>query len=96
MLDRTQALVKLDLPALTPWMETKAPETRYDYSDSHVCPCACFLRDRYQLWDAEVIPGLATWTGGSAEIPPEVDFVLCGMPRTYGAAVDRARALAKS
>jgi hypothetical protein len=94
MVTRTATEGPIKLDELVDWMAPQPPETEYVYSDPGRCPTALFL-EASGFHDVEVVPGKATFAGGEKEIPPEVDFVLCGMPRTFGAAVDRARALAR-
>lgn len=79
------------LEGLISWLETKPPETTYCYTDIGGCLV-------YQYFHARGIPicsmGALDWsdtTGGQHLLPPGLNAVAVGNPRTYGGALQRAR-----
>lgn len=84
------------LEGLIAWLETQPPETKYDYCDSG----ACLL---HQYFTANGVPvfcvSATNWYTDGADhyrlhiLPKKFNDVSVGRPRTFGAALSRARAL---
>lgn len=80
------------LGTLVAWLEKQPAEKTYDYTE----PCGCMLADYFTqngYSDVAVDPFAFDHSGGRTDIPGDFDVVNCEGERTYGAALDRARAL---
>jgi len=80
------------LDTLIAWLEKQPADKTYTYSE----PCGCLLADYFTqsgFSEVAVDPFAFEHSGGRTEIPADFDVVSCEGARTYGAALDRARAL---
>jgi hypothetical protein len=80
------------------WAETKPAEGRYEWAVTSDCRGGClihqYLRDngKHPCWDYKRMSCLGATPGGhSFDVDVAMEY-----PRTYGAALDRARALLAS
>jgi len=79
----------------TAWLEKQPAHEAYCYSSNEDCPTARYFT-ALGYSEVEVVPGLVSYVGGETKLPYWFDVIACNGPRTYGAALDRARALAKA
>jgi len=82
------------LSAYIGWLARQDPAQGYDYSDNRHCPGAkYFVSLGYR--DVEVVPGEVRFEGGAMALPFWLDVIGCNGERTYGAALERAQAVAR-
>ena len=86
------------LEGLIAWLKTQDPATTYLYSNPRLCLMGMYTADRGGRYDAS----LAEYIVGACRLDAEPSGlgvfyrVVTGEPRTYGAALERARKLLAS
>lgn len=86
----------LSLAGLIQWLETQNPNTHYPYSNIHDCLLSRYFRARGYRWAYCGVGGFNySWFFlpplFRASYPSVMDDVAVSSPRTYGAALERAR-----
>jgi hypothetical protein len=79
------------LDSLIAWLETKDPQKSYDYASTHRCMCAQYYKAKgywlVVMWRTMFYHGLFD----STTLPKHFNEIAECTPRTFGAALKRAR-----
>lgn len=57
MITQQQLQDSLTIPQFVAWLETKPPETTFDYVDNGDCPIARYVRERFGIDAADITVG---------------------------------------